>query len=79
MTTKNFILIISFFPNGLSAWALLSLAFPYNPSLFSFLFFQIQQQFQLQIYICLLNTDSQTAYKCSFLQAKGTKAATCGF
>lgn len=39
MTTKNFILKISFFPDGLSAWHLLSLTFPYIPSLFSFLFF----------------------------------------
>lgn len=62
MTTTTFILIISFFTNGLSAWALLSLTFPYILSIFSFLFFQIQQQYQLQICIHLLNTDSQTAY-----------------
>lgn len=44
------------------AWALLSLTFPYILSIFSFLFFEIQQQYQQQIYIHLLNTDSQTAF-----------------
>lgn len=40
VTTKSFILIISFFTNGLSPWTLLPLTFPYIPSIFSFLFFQ---------------------------------------
>lgn len=75
MTTKNFVLIISFFPSGLSVCALLAFIIPYLPALFSFL---IQQKYQLQIYIHLLGSGSQTAYKCSFLKTKGTKVDTCG-